>query len=78
MLAGKGLLKKGDLLQLQRKGYYICDVPYGGSADKPAVLFSIPDGRTNCCVQAAAWPQHTGLDLACACGSPAMQRRLLC
>uniref|UniRef100_A0A383W857 glutamate--tRNA ligase n=1 Tax=Tetradesmus obliquus TaxID=3088 RepID=A0A383W857_TETOB len=39
-------LKKGDLLQLERKGYFICDVPYGGSADKPAVLFSIPDGRT--------------------------------
>ncbi|KAF6254122.1 tRNA synthetases class I, catalytic domain-containing protein [Scenedesmus sp. NREL 46B-D3] len=39
-------LKKGDILQLERKGYFICDVPYGGSADKPAVLLSIPDGRT--------------------------------
>jgi glutamyl-tRNA synthetase len=39
-------LKKGDILQLERKGYFICDVPYGGSADKPAILFSIPDGRT--------------------------------
>lgn len=39
-------LKKGDIIQLERKGYFIVDVPYGGSADKPAVLFSIPDGRT--------------------------------
>lgn len=39
-------LKKGDILQLERKGYFICDVPYGGRADKPVVLFSIPDGRT--------------------------------
>lgn len=39
-------LKKGDIIQLERKGYFIVDVPYGGSADKPAVLLSIPDGRT--------------------------------
>jgi hypothetical protein len=35
-----------SILQLERKGYFICDVPYGGSADKPAVLLSIPDGCT--------------------------------
>jgi hypothetical protein len=34
------------ILQLERKGYFICDVPYSGSADKPAILFRIPDGRT--------------------------------
>jgi glutamyl-tRNA synthetase len=39
-------LKKGDIIQLERRGYYIVDQPYGGAADKPAVLFSIPDGRT--------------------------------
>lgn len=39
-------LKKGDIVQLERKGYYIVDVQYGGSADKPAVLLNIPDGRT--------------------------------
>eukprot|EP00879_Flechtneria_rotunda_P015508 GHRR01016219.1.p2 GENE.GHRR01016219.1~~GHRR01016219.1.p2 ORF type:complete len:134 (+),score=64.23 GHRR01016219.1:247-648(+) len=38
-------LAKGEVLQLERKGYYIVDVPYSGSPDKPAVLFSIPDGR---------------------------------
>jgi glutamyl-tRNA synthetase len=38
-------LKKGDLLQFERKGYYIVDRPYGGP-QQPAVVFNIPDGRT--------------------------------
>ncbi len=38
-------LKKGDIIQLERKGFYIVDQPFGGQ-DKPAVLFNIPDGRT--------------------------------
>jgi len=37
-------LKKGDIIQLERKGYYILDVSAQNGA--PAVLFSIPDGRT--------------------------------
>jgi len=36
-------LKKGDALQLERKGYWICDVAAHEGA--PAVLLSIPDGR---------------------------------
>ncbi|KAJ4834897.1 hypothetical protein Tsubulata_038799 [Turnera subulata] len=42
-------LKKGDRLQLQRKGYFICDVPFSASSSSsssnPIVLFAIPDGR---------------------------------
>ena len=44
-------LKKGDVLQLERKGYFICDVPAGaldeatGAVASPAVLIGIPDGR---------------------------------
>jgi len=38
-------VKAGDVIQLERKGFYRCDVPYGGSADKPCVLFAIPDGK---------------------------------
>lgn len=30
--------------QLERKGYFIVDVPFS-SADKPMVLLNIPDGR---------------------------------
>ncbi|CAL9003118.1 unnamed protein product [Prunus brigantina] len=37
-------LKQGDILQLERKGYYRCDVPYIRSS-KPIILFAIPDGR---------------------------------
>ncbi|KAH7864719.1 hypothetical protein Vadar_032984 [Vaccinium darrowii] len=37
-------LKKGDTLQLQRIGYFRCDVPFV-SPSKPVVLFAIPDGR---------------------------------
>ncbi|XP_052767806.1 bifunctional glutamate/proline--tRNA ligase-like [Mya arenaria] len=44
-------LKKGEIIQLQRRGYYICDQPYQpvsrytGKAS-PCVLFMIPDGHT--------------------------------
>ncbi|WOL03223.1 glutamate--tRNA ligase, cytoplasmic [Canna indica] len=37
-------LKRGEILQLERKGYYRCDVPFLRSL-KPIVLFAIPDGR---------------------------------
>ncbi|XP_060167448.1 glutamate--tRNA ligase, cytoplasmic [Lycium barbarum] len=37
-------LKRGDVLQLERKGYFRCDVPFLRST-KPIVLFAIPDGR---------------------------------
>ena len=38
---------KGDVLQLERRGYYIVDEPWDASTpDKPAILFNIPDGRT--------------------------------
>jgi glutamyl-tRNA synthetase len=37
-------LQRGEIIQLERKGYYICDVPYLRSG-RPIVLISIPDGR---------------------------------
>eukprot|EP00873_Tetraselmis_striata_P014875 jgi/Tetstr1/435139/TSEL_024106.t1 len=37
-------LQKGDIIQLERKGYYIVDAPLL-KPGKPIVLFSIPDGR---------------------------------
>jgi glutamyl-tRNA synthetase len=37
--------QRGEVVQLERKGFYRCDRPYGGSADKPIVLYLIPDGR---------------------------------
>lgn len=37
-------LKCGDIIQLERKGYYRCDVPLLKQS-KPIVLFAIPDGR---------------------------------
>lgn len=43
-------LKKGDIIQLQRKGFFICDTPYDDSSmrhtsrEMPLVLISIPDG----------------------------------
>jgi glutamyl-tRNA synthetase len=45
-------MKKGDILQLERKGYYIIDVPYDeNSPTKPIVLFDIPDGRAKPLIQ---------------------------
>ncbi len=37
-------LQKGDVIQLERKGYYIVDEPLT-KPGKPIVLFLIPDGR---------------------------------
>ncbi|EFJ12718.1 hypothetical protein SELMODRAFT_446550 [Selaginella moellendorffii] len=37
-------LAKGEIIQLERKGYFICDAPYVRSTS-PIVLISIPDGR---------------------------------
>lgn len=37
-------LKRGEILQLERKGYFICDAPFLRPS-KPIVLLSIPDGR---------------------------------
>jgi len=45
-------LKKGDIVQIQRRGYFICDVEYKphnqcvGRA-RPVVLLAIPDGSNN-------------------------------
>ncbi|KAI3405144.1 GUS1 [Candida oxycetoniae] len=37
-------LQAGDIIQFERKGYYRVDVPY--KEGQPAVLFTIPDGKT--------------------------------
>ncbi|PFX18452.1 Bifunctional glutamate/proline--tRNA ligase [Stylophora pistillata] len=44
-------LKKGDIIQLQRRGYFICDQPYEPPSrytgrESPCILFSVPDGHT--------------------------------
>jgi len=38
------LLEKGQKLQLERTGYFICDVPYLGPGSR-LILIEIPDGR---------------------------------
>uniref|UniRef100_A0A8C4HIH8 Bifunctional glutamate/proline--tRNA ligase n=1 Tax=Dicentrarchus labrax TaxID=13489 RepID=A0A8C4HIH8_DICLA len=43
-------LKKGDIIQLQRRGFYICDQPYepvspNSCKESPCVLLYIPDGH---------------------------------
>ncbi|BDA45805.1 Glutamate-tRNA ligase, cytoplasmic [Coccomyxa sp. Obi] len=52
-------LRKGEVLQLERKGYYIVDVP-AGPAGQPAVLFSIPDGHQKKPAAAAAAAKPAG------------------
>ncbi|XP_063299887.1 bifunctional glutamate/proline--tRNA ligase isoform X2 [Pelobates fuscus] len=44
-------LQKGDIIQLQRRGFYICDEPYepispNSCKEAPCVLIYIPDGHT--------------------------------
>ncbi|KRX87919.1 Bifunctional glutamate/proline--tRNA ligase [Trichinella pseudospiralis] len=43
-------INRGDIVQLQRKGFYICDQPYNASSPytglpSPLILFNIPDGH---------------------------------
>lgn len=43
-------VKKGEIIQLQRKGFFICDVPYAPMSPyslrtQPVLLFHVPDGH---------------------------------
>ncbi len=38
-------LRKGEVIQLERKGFFIVDKAADGPRGQPAVLFNIPDGR---------------------------------
>lgn len=43
-------VKKGEIIELRRKGFFICDVPYApvspySSREQSVILFHIPDGR---------------------------------
>lgn len=40
------LLKAGDVIQLERRGFYRVDAAYGGDNSKPLQLFNVPDGKT--------------------------------
>ncbi|KAI3633689.1 hypothetical protein MIR68_008636 [Amoeboaphelidium protococcarum] len=37
-------VKKGQFVQLERRGYYVCDVPYSGDGST-VELISVPDGK---------------------------------
>jgi glutamyl-tRNA synthetase len=43
----------GQVIQLERKGFFRCDQPYGGPS-KPIILFAIPDGKQKPGAAAAA------------------------
>lgn len=38
-------LQKGDIIQLERRGYFIVDVPLIKPGKQPMVLFEVPDGK---------------------------------
>ena len=37
-------VKKGEIVQVERRGFYICDRPYL-RPDEPMKLFFVPDGK---------------------------------
>ena len=44
-------VKAGEIIQLQRKGFFRCDVPYNkistlSNREQPLILFHIPDGHS--------------------------------
>lgn len=40
------MVKKGETIQLLKRGFYICDKPYLGRPNEPAVYIFVPDGKS--------------------------------
>lgn len=65
-------VKHGEIIQLQRKGFFRCDVPYApvssfSSREQPLILFHIPDGHsttTNKSAPTAAKTSTSAKDVA--------------
>ncbi|XP_076754438.1 glutamyl-prolyl-tRNA synthetase [Xylocopa sonorina] len=63
-------VKKGEIIQLQRKGFFRCDVPYApvssfSSREQPLILFHIPDGHsTNATKSVSAGVTSTSKEVA--------------
>ena len=53
------LVAAGEVIQLERKGFFRVDQPYGGPG-RPAMLFAIPDGRVVKSPAAAAAASDAG------------------
>mmetsp|Transcript_42750 Transcript_42750/g.167040 ORF Transcript_42750/g.167040 Transcript_42750/m.167040 type:complete len:289 (-) Transcript_42750:1114-1980(-) len=39
------LLQEGEVIQFERRGYYILDAVFRGMSDRPMVFIQVPDGR---------------------------------
>lgn len=37
-------IKKGETIQVERRGFYVCDVPYVRPSD-PMIFYFVPDGK---------------------------------
>eukprot|EP00080_Pristionchus_pacificus_P009448 PDM69468.1 ears-1 [Pristionchus pacificus] len=66
-------LKKGDIIQIQRKGFFICDHPYAAKseftgAETPLLLIAIPDGSAQPTKAGAAKPAAAAAAAAAAPG----------
>ena len=43
--ASMASLQRGDILQISRLGYWVCDQAYNSNLNRPVVLLSVPDGK---------------------------------
>ena len=66
-------LQKGDIIQLERKGYFIVDSPLL-RREEPIVLLSIPDGRKQS-VSAPPAPKQTAPAAAAVAAVPEVAQK---
>ncbi|CAB3410817.1 unnamed protein product [Caenorhabditis bovis] len=69
-------LKKGDIIQLQRKGFYIVDQVYNpkselSGVETPLLLIAVPDGHTS--KEAAPTPSSSGVPAKTSAGEGAFE-----
>lgn len=67
-------MKKGDIIQILRKGYYICDSSFDAASNQPCRLLNIPDGSVTAKPTALKTTTTTAAAATTAVSSPEVEQ----